>query len=97
WPKWPTLKADDAAEPTSRYIQVVVAGNVYPFPVEFKNERTSAVEDLMGPLSKIEWAVQRGWGFKRSQKDPTNLSISYIPKPSDYRTLTAGGFGYVQF
>ncbi|KXS14806.1 hypothetical protein M427DRAFT_334761 [Gonapodya prolifera JEL478] len=96
WPKWPTLGPTSPPPPSPIPLTVTAGGRTYTFPLQFKNEREFAVEEIMGVLGGEEWAVQRGWGYKRVAKDPSLLSTTYAAKESDVK-MTADGFGYVRF
>ncbi|KAJ3330699.1 hypothetical protein HDU93_000261, partial [Gonapodya sp. JEL0774] len=52
-------------------------GFSYRFPLNWKNSKTTPVEEIMGTVGGPGWEVQRSWGYKLSRNDPHSLLIKF--------------------
>ncbi|KAJ3341372.1 hypothetical protein HDU93_005008 [Gonapodya sp. JEL0774] len=98
----PLLKEVGATQPhdvmqaaKSETLVVVAAAREYKFPIVWKVAERTTSEDLMGPLGRPDWAIQRSWGYKKIKHEEPTMTIQYAPRKFSLRSKSGGDTHFV--
>ncbi|KAJ3341440.1 hypothetical protein HDU93_004841 [Gonapodya sp. JEL0774] len=86
---------DQAQAIKSETLVVVAAAREYRFPIVWKSADTTTTEELMGPLGRPDWSIQRSWGYKKAKHDESTMTIQFSPRKFSLRSKTGGDTHYV--